>query len=79
MRDLARISRRYVGDAVRTTVPQNILLRWVTNGDLPALYRDLQAVQLARGEELVLDEDGKPLHYRLSDSAPSSFAEEESQ
>ena len=28
--------------------------------------------------KLVLDEDGKPLHYRLSDSAPP-FVEEESQ
>ena len=38
---LAGIVRRYVGDAIRTTVEQNLLLRWVSNGDLPALHADL--------------------------------------
>jgi sulfite reductase (ferredoxin) len=46
-RALADIARRYVGDSIRTTVDQNVLLRWVRESDLPALYRDLEAVGLA--------------------------------
>ena len=46
MRALADIARRYVGDTVRTTVEQNIVLRWVSEADLPELYRDLRAVEL---------------------------------
>ncbi len=42
-RTLADISRKYVKDTIRATVEQNIVLRWVTMTDLPALYRDLQA------------------------------------
>jgi sulfite reductase (ferredoxin) len=45
-RALAEIARRYVGDAVRTTVEQNIVLRWVSEGDLPALYAELRAIGL---------------------------------
>jgi len=48
-RALADIARRYVGDSIRTTVEQNILLRWVRESDLPALYRDLEAVGLSAG------------------------------
>ena len=46
-RKLADVARRYVGDTVRTTVEQNIVLRWVAEGDLPALYADLAAIDLA--------------------------------
>ena len=46
-RQLAEVARKYVGDAVRTTVEQNIVLRWVAEGDLPALYEDLVAIDLA--------------------------------
>jgi sulfite reductase (ferredoxin) len=46
MRRLADIARRYVGDSVRTTVEQNLVLRWVSESDLPALYRDLGAIGL---------------------------------
>jgi sulfite reductase (ferredoxin) len=46
-RQLAEVARRYVGDAVRTTVEQNIVLRWVAEGDLPALYEELVAIDLA--------------------------------
>src|SRR5215207_8324198 len=46
-RKLADVARRYVGDTVRTTVEQNIVLRWVAEGDLPALYADLVAIDLA--------------------------------
>ena len=47
MRGLAAVARRYVGDTVRTTVEQNIVLRWVSLADLPALHRDLAALRLA--------------------------------
>ena len=46
LRHLADISRRYVGDTVRTTVEQNIVLRWVSEADLPGLYRELCTVGL---------------------------------
>jgi sulfite reductase (ferredoxin) len=55
-RSLADVARRYVGDAVRTTVEQNIVLRWVAEGDLPDLYRDLKAIDLAApGAETIVD------------------------
>ena len=38
VRALADIARRFTGDAMRTTVEQNMLLRWVSEADLPALY-----------------------------------------
>ena len=47
LRGLASVARRYVGDAVRTTVEQNIVLRWVSAADLPAFHRDLAALGLA--------------------------------
>lgn len=45
-RMLAEIARRYVGGAIRTTVEQNIILRWVSEGDLPELYRELSQIGL---------------------------------
>ena len=47
-RRLADIARRFVGDTVRTTVEQNIVLRWVRESDLPALHRELDAIGLSR-------------------------------
>lgn len=47
LRALAAIARRYVRDTIRATQEQNLLLRWVSNADLPALYAELQAVGLA--------------------------------
>lgn len=44
---LADIARQYVGDHLRTTVEQNIVLRWVPEADLPNLYRDLVQAGLA--------------------------------
>ncbi len=46
MRELAAIARRFSGDNVRTTVEQNILLRWVSESDLPELYKELQRIGL---------------------------------
>jgi sulfite reductase (ferredoxin) len=46
-RALADVARKYTGDALRTTAEQNLLLRWVSEADLPALYQDLAAIDLA--------------------------------
>ena len=47
LRGVGTISRKYIKDTIRATVPQNLLLRWVSNEDLPALYRDLTTLRLA--------------------------------
>ena len=44
--ELADIARRYVGDNIRLSVEQNIALRWVADADLPAIYRELDAIGL---------------------------------
>ncbi|NKB66854.1 MAG: nitrite/sulfite reductase [Candidatus Latescibacteria bacterium] len=46
LRALATLCRRYVKDTVRATVEQNIVLRWVSEADLPALYSELQELGL---------------------------------
>ena len=46
-RQFADLSRRYVKDTLRTTVDQNLMMLWVSNADLPDLYRDLKAIGLA--------------------------------
>lgn len=48
MRNLANIARRYNGGHARTTVAQNIVLRWISQADLPALYTELVAVGLGQ-------------------------------
>ncbi|MBC7812547.1 MAG: nitrite/sulfite reductase, partial [Burkholderiales bacterium] len=53
---LADIARKYVGDNVRMTVEQNIVMRWVSNHDLPAIYRELTAIGLgAAGAGTIVD------------------------
>ena len=53
---LADIARKYVGDSVRMTVEQNIVLRWVPQADLPALYEELKAIGLgAAGAGTIVD------------------------
>ncbi len=47
MRRLAYLARAYVGDNVRTTVEQNIVLRWVPEESLPALHAELAVIGLA--------------------------------
>ena len=46
LRALADIARFYVKETIRTTVEQDIVLRWVSEADLPALYEDLKAAGL---------------------------------
>ncbi|MBT4138183.1 MAG: nitrite/sulfite reductase [Candidatus Latescibacteria bacterium] len=45
-RALADLSRKYVKDTIRTTVEQNIILRWVSESDLTQLYGELVALGL---------------------------------
>lgn len=47
LRALADIARKYTRETLRTTVEQNIVLRWVSEADLPLVYKELQAVGLA--------------------------------
>ena len=49
MRQLADVARKYVGENVRSTVEQNLILRWVSEADLPAVYAELQRLDLALG------------------------------
>jgi sulfite reductase (ferredoxin) len=55
-RALADIARKYVGDNLRTTVEQNIALRFVAEGDLPDLYQELDRIGLAApGASTIVD------------------------
>ena len=55
-RHLADIARRFSADTLRTTVEQNIVLRWVAEADLPELYRELARIGLGEpGAGTILD------------------------
>ncbi len=45
-RALADLARKYTEGTLRLTVEQNVLVRWVSEADLPALYSDLKAMGL---------------------------------
>jgi sulfite reductase (ferredoxin) len=49
MRQLAEVARKFVGDTVRTTTEQNLVLRWVSEADLPTLYAELKRLDLSLG------------------------------
>jgi sulfite reductase (ferredoxin) len=56
MRKLADITHRYASDHARTTVEQNIVLRWVSDAKVPALYSELKAIGLgAAGAGTIVD------------------------
>ena len=44
----AHLCRKHVKDTIRTTVDQNLLIRWVANGDLIEFYDGLTALSLAQ-------------------------------
>jgi sulfite reductase beta subunit-like hemoprotein len=46
LRGLGEIMRRYTGGAARTTVHQNLILRWVRNESLYEVWRALSALEL---------------------------------
>jgi sulfite reductase (ferredoxin) len=48
MRALADIAEKYAGGHARTTVEQNIVLRWVPHNKVIDLYNDLKAIGLGR-------------------------------
>lgn len=49
LRGLADLARKHVNETIRTTVEQNIVLRWVSEGDLIEVYNALKAIGLAQG------------------------------
>ncbi len=56
LRALADIVRAYTTGTIRTTVEQNFVIRWVSKSDIPALYKDLDAVGLSQpGASNILD------------------------
>ncbi len=48
MRAVADIARRFANGNIRTTVEQNIVLRWISEADLPELYSALRAIGLGQ-------------------------------
>ena len=48
LRELADISRRFTNGTVRTTVDQNIVLRWISEADLPEVYAALESIGLGQ-------------------------------
>jgi sulfite reductase (ferredoxin) len=55
-RRLADLARKHCGENIRTTVEQNLVLRWVAEKDLPELYRELKAIGLGDfGAGTILD------------------------
>ena len=56
LRAIADISRRYIKETVRATVEQNLVLRWVSESDLPQLHDELVSLGLAEtGAGTVVD------------------------
>src|SRR3984885_1415556 len=56
LRSLADISRRFTKETIRSTVEQNIVLRWVSLSDLPELHKALEAAGLgAPGAGSIVD------------------------
>jgi sulfite reductase (ferredoxin) len=46
-RGIADIAREYTGDTIRLTVEQNLVLRWVSDADVPEIHRRLRLLGLA--------------------------------
>ncbi|MFP6627250.1 MAG: nitrite/sulfite reductase [Deltaproteobacteria bacterium] len=56
LRAVADLARRFCGDTIRTTVDQNLVLRWVSQADLPELHRALVELGLgAPGAGTIVD------------------------
>lgn len=56
LRGLADIARTYTNETIRTTVEQNMLIRWVSEADLPDVYTALKALGLgAPGAGTIVD------------------------
>ena len=48
LRAVADLSRRFTNGTVRTTVDQNIVLRWISEADLPEVHAALEAIGLGQ-------------------------------
>jgi sulfite reductase (ferredoxin) len=48
LRALADLARKYTKETIRSTVEQNLVLRWVSAAELPSLYEELKAAELAQ-------------------------------
>ena len=48
LRGLANIVRKYTRETIRTTVEQNIVIRWVSHSDLFELYDELDSIKLGQ-------------------------------
>ncbi len=48
LRAVADISRRFTNGTVRTTVEQNMVLRWISEADLPEVYAALEEIGLGQ-------------------------------
>lgn len=48
LRAVADIGRKYVRETIRTTTEQDIVLRWVSESAVPAVYNELKAAGLAQ-------------------------------
>ena len=46
-RALGEVVRHFSGDSLRTTADQNLVLRWISESDLPRLYTALKNIDLA--------------------------------
>ena len=46
MRRLATLTRTYSNGRVRTTIEQDLVLRWIHNNDLPSLYQELKTINM---------------------------------
>src|SRR5579859_5740144 len=56
LRSLADIARRFTNETIRSTVEQNIVLRWISQSDLPELHKALVAADLgAPGAGSIVD------------------------
>lgn len=56
MRQLADIAEEFIGDNVRVTVEQNIVLRHVSDKDLPEVYQRLSSISLgSAGADTIVD------------------------
>ena len=56
LRALADIARRFTKETIRTTVEQNIVLRWVSQSDLAEVHKALQAAGIGEpGAETIVD------------------------
>jgi sulfite reductase (ferredoxin) len=56
LRSLADVARQYVRETLRSTVEQNLVLRWVSEADLPSVYNELRVAGLhASGAGTMVD------------------------